>query len=58
MPQPTRKNQYGPIPPIDPTKRAKSIRDAVKFGRIKQSAIINETLVLLDQIVVQEIKTA
>lgn len=58
MTQPTRKNQYGPIPAIDPIKRARAIREALKAGKIKQSKTINETLVLLDEIVVQETKTA
>lgn len=53
-----RKNQYDSAKPIDPTKRARAIREALRTGKIKQSAIINETLVLLDQIVAQDIKTA
>lgn len=43
---------------IDPTKRAKSIRDALKSGKIKPSKAIDETLELLDEIVARDIKTA
>jgi hypothetical protein len=59
MTQPTRKNQYSSLPAIEPVKRARAIRDALRTGKIKQSAIIDETLVLLDEIVAsQERQTA
>lgn len=51
MTQPTRKNQYDPTAPIDPTKRSKAIREAVRSGKIKQSEITDDILVLLDEIV-------
>lgn len=58
MSQTPRKNQYAPIAPIDPTKRARAIREAVRTGKIKRSKIIDDILVLLDEIVTQEAKTA
>lgn len=58
MTQTPRKNQYGPTAPIDPTKRARAIREALRTGKIKQSKTIDETLVLLDEIVAQEAKIA
>lgn len=58
MLQPTRKNQYAPTPAIDPAKRARAIREALKSGRIKQSKIIDEALVLLDQIAASEKQSA
>lgn len=43
---------------IDPTKRAKAIREAVRTGKIKQSKITDDILVLLDEIVASQEKTA
>ena len=56
MTQPTRKNQYDPMPAIEPTKRARAIREALRTGKIKQSELTNDILVLLDEIVAQETK--
>jgi hypothetical protein len=58
MTQPTRKNQYGPIPPIDPVKRAKSIRDAIAKGKVKRCELIDDTLRLIDEIVASEKQSA
>ncbi len=58
MPQPTRKNQYDPAKPIDPTKRARAIREAVRSGKIKRSELTDDILVLLDQVVVSEKQSA
>ena len=45
-----------PIPPLDPAKRARAIRDALAKRKIKPSPIIEQTLAILDQISAQEIK--
>lgn len=45
-----------PLPPIDPVRRAKAIRDALARRKIKPSPIIEQTLAILDQIVAQETK--
>jgi hypothetical protein len=44
--------------PLDPGKRAKAIRDAIAKRRIKSSDVTDSILVLLDQIVALEEKTA
>ena len=45
-----------PLPPVDPTKRAKAIRDAIAKRKIKPTSIIGDTLEILDEIVEQEQK--
>jgi hypothetical protein len=45
------------MPPVNPEKRAKSIRDAINKGKIKRTNEINDILGLLDQLVALE-KTA
>lgn len=49
---------FAPIPPVDPTKRARTIRDALAKRKIKPTPIINQTLQILDQISEQEKKSA
>lgn len=45
-------------PPLNPEKRAKAIRDAIVKKRIKQTRETDDILVLLDQIVALEERTA
>lgn len=45
-----------PLPPLNPEKRAKAIRDALAKRKIKPSPIIEQTLEILDQISAQEVK--
>lgn len=45
-----------PLPPIDPSKRAKAIRDALARRKIKPTSILYDTLEILDQIVALEEK--
>lgn len=48
-----------PLPPINPEKRAKVIRDALAKRKIKPTSIIGDTLEILDEIVaLEEKKTA
>jgi hypothetical protein len=46
------------LPPLNPEKRAKAIREAIAKGKIKRTRETDEILVLLDQIVALEEKTA
>lgn len=50
------KGRFAPLPPLNPEKRAKAIRDAIAKRKIKPSPIIEQTLAILDQISAQEIK--
>lgn len=45
-----------PLPPLDPVKRAKAIRDALARRKIKPSPIINQTLEILDEISALELE--
>lgn len=45
------------LPPVNPEKRAKSIREAIDKGKIKRSDVTDSILGLLDQMVALE-KTA
>lgn len=48
-----------PLPPVDPVKRARQIRDAIAKRKIKPTSIIGDTLEILDEIVaLEEKKTA
>lgn len=47
---------FVPLPPIDPTKRAKAIRDAIARRKIKPTSVIGDILEILDQIVALEEK--
>jgi hypothetical protein len=47
MSQQVRKNQYDTVSQLDPTRRAKAIREALESGKIKPSKIIDETLALI-----------
>ena len=49
---------YAPLPPLEPAKRAKAIREAIAKRRIKRTKELDDILVVLDQIVVLEEKTA
>lgn len=49
---------FAPLPPFDPAKRARAIRDAIAKGKIKRTGVTYDILVLLDQIVVQEKQSA
>jgi hypothetical protein len=46
------------LPPLNPEKRARAIREAIAKGKIKRTRETDEILVLLDQIVALEEKTA
>jgi hypothetical protein len=47
------------IAPLDPAQRAKVLRELIDKGKIKPNNIVNETLALLDEIVMlEERKTA
>lgn len=41
---------FAPLPPLDPVKRAKAIRDAIAKKRIKHTKELEEILMLLDEI--------
>ena len=45
-----------PLPPLNPEKRAKAIRDAIAKRKIKPTSVIGDILDILDQIVAQEVK--
>ena len=47
-----------PLPPVDPARRAKSIRDALAKKKINPSRVIEQTLEILDQIALEEKKSA
>ncbi len=48
-----------PLPPLNPGKRAKAIRDAIAKKKIKPTSVIGDILEILDQIVaLEEKKTA
>ncbi len=47
---------FAPIPPLNPEKRARQIRDALARRKIKPKGLIEDILGILDQIVAQEIK--
>jgi len=53
--QPPRK-LFAPIPPFDPTKRSKTIQDAIAKRKIKRNDIIDDILALLSQLVEQQEK--
>ena len=42
---------FAPLPPINPVKRAKAIREAIAKKRIKHTKELDEILALLDQLV-------
>jgi hypothetical protein len=46
------------LPPLNPEKRAKAIREAIAKGKIKRSDVTDSILVLLDQMVALEERTA
>lgn len=43
--------RFAPLPPIDPAKRARAIREAIAKRRIKYTKEIDDILMLLDEIV-------
>ncbi len=47
---------FAPIPPLNPEKRAKAIRDALARRKIKPTPILDQTLAILDEIVALEEK--
>lgn len=47
-----------PLTPIDPARRAKAIRDAIARRKIKPSRVIDQKLSILDQIAMEEKKSA
>ncbi len=38
-----------PLPPVDPARRAKAIRDALAKKKINPSRVIEQTLAILDE---------
>jgi hypothetical protein len=58
MPVSTDKPLFLPIPPLDPAKRAKAIRDAIAKRKIKRTDETDSILVPLDQIAALEEKVS
>jgi hypothetical protein len=52
------RKQFSRIPPFNPAKRARAIQNAIAKGEIKPNEVLEDILVLLEQVMFLEEKSA